>query len=141
MKRLPSFQQDKVAQNLSVYQIKKPQEIHQFFSKTNEFSFTLGLDKSGEIDTIQLSDGKKAFIIKSENSSPQIDLFSSPSESISPEMWQELKKLFESPKTKIGFDIKTQKHLLQKKAIQFQLPYHDCMLMEYLLNTKYVLLV
>lgn len=134
MKRLPSFQQDKVAQNLSVYQIKKPQEIHQFFSKTNEFSFTLGLDKSGEIDTIQLSDGEKAFIIKSENSSPQIDLFSSTSESISPEMWQELKKLFESPKTKIGFDIKTQKHLLQKKAIQFQLPYHDCMLMEYLLN-------
>ncbi len=132
MKRLPN--QDKNRAEVSVQPLKTAEEIKEVVQRLDSFAFVLNINKTGNITTLQISDDQKVYLIGEEKEEIQNDLFAPATESISNEIWQVLKMLFESDKMKIGVDIKQQKHLLAQKGIQLIPPYDDCLLMNYLIS-------
>lgn len=134
IKRLPETTPNAATTtNIKITQVVDAQDVVQHLSSLPQFSFTIQ-EANGDIEQISLSDGHEVFVIKAENTGAPVDLFTPVQKGIDESVWRALKSLFESKQTKIGWDIKKAISLLKTKGIALDAPYHDVMLMSYLLE-------
>lgn len=118
---------------ITIQKIETPQDVQNLsnlFSKEKAFAFSVKKTNDRLTDLFFSSQPEMIYHLSLQSEQPA-DLFGFTESAPHPETVKFLKKLFDLSIIKIGYDIKSTLHLLDKMGIQMRGPYQDVLLMAY----------